>query len=312
MAHNVALSTAEVAKLLHISKSTLYELIRQGDINHYKVGRKIRFTQEDVDTYLARSRHEKSTAPVLTAAVQSDLLYGERPGGREFLLSGQDVIIDILSTYLRNYGVNALRTYLGSFEGLLSLYQDKVQVCSTHLWDGDSDEYNTPYVRHLVPGTPAVMINMSYRQLGFYVKKGNPKNIQTWSDLANPDVALINRRKGSAMRIFLDEHLKKLGIPSATIRGYQTELSSHLTLAAAIAKGEADVGLGSERIVRHSDNLSFIPLKQDRYDLVLKKDIFNSTEVSTLLRILQSSEFLKEISTVSGNDYRDIGKITEI
>jgi putative molybdopterin biosynthesis protein len=309
MAHNVALSTEEVAKILHVSKSTVYELIRQGELGSYKIGRKVRFTQEDVDTYVARSRHEQSTAPVTRVTVQSSLLYGESNTSREFILSGQDVIIDILSHYLRDYGVCALRAYIGSFEGLLSLYQDKVHVCMTHLWDGDNDDYNTAYARRLMPGTSAVIINMTYRTQGFYVQKGNPKNIRSWEDLLNPDVVMINRRKGSATRVLLDEHLRKMDVSGKSVRGYNVELNSHLTLAAAVARGEADVGLGTERIARHNENLSFVPLQRERCDIVVKKEAYNTTEVATMLRILRSGDFLKEISSLSGNDYRDMGTI---
>lgn len=309
MTQNIALSTEDVAKILHVSKSTIYELIRRGEINSYKVGRKLRFTQEDVDAYVARSRHEQSTAPVTKVTVQNSLLYGEPKPVSGFILSGQDVIIDILSNYLRHYGVYALRAYIGSFEGLLSLYQDNVHVCTTHLWDGDNDDYNTTYVRRLMPGTPAVIINLTYRMQGFYIKKGNPKNIKSWEDLLNPNVTMINRRKGAASRILLDEHLRKLGIQGKSIRGYHTELNSHLTLAAAIAQGEADVGLGTERIARHHENLSFIPLQRERCDIVVKKEALNTSEVITMLRVLRSEEFLKEIGSISGNDYSDMGKL---
>lgn len=306
---NKALSTEEVAKILHVSKSTIYELIRRGEINSYKVGRKVRFTQEDVDSYITRSRHEQNTAPVKKVSVQSSLLYGEPRTDSEFILSGQDVIIDILSNYLRHYGIHALRAYVGSFEGILALYQDNVRVATAHLWDGDNDEYNTPYVRRLMPGIPASIFNIAYRLQGFYVQKGNPKNIRTWEDFARPDVTMINRRKGSGSRILLDEHLRILGIPGKSLRGYETELNSHLTIATAIARGEADVGLGTERVTRQIDNLDFIPLQRERYDMIIKKDALNDPEIITLLRVLRSREFHEEIASISGNDYCDMGML---
>ena len=304
-----ALSAVDVAKMLHVSKNTVYEMIRRGEINSYKVGRKIRFTQEDVDGYIARSRHEKQISPVSSVSAQSSLLNGTIPQGREFIMSGQDVILDILSNYLRQYGYQALRAYVGSFESLLSLYQDNVQAATSHLWDGDSGDYNTPYVRRLMPGTHAVIINLSYRIQGFYVQKGNPKGIRDWYDLTKEDVRILNRRKGSGSRILLDEKLMKLKIDTADIMGYRDEIGSHLTLANAIAKGEADVGLGTERVTRQVDNLEFIPLQEERYDLILKKEIINLPEVRTMLQILNSREFRAELAGISGNDYRDIGKI---
>ena len=65
MKQNKSLSTQEVADILHVSKSTIYDLIRKGEIHSYKIGRKVRFTQDDVDAYIARSRHEHSTMPII-------------------------------------------------------------------------------------------------------------------------------------------------------------------------------------------------------------------------------------------------------
>ena len=128
MAQNKSLSTQEVADILHVSKSTIYDLIRRGEINSYKIGRKVRFTQDDVDAYIARSRHEHSTQPVKTVDTGSTLLTPADLGAPELIISGQDVVLDILANYLQQEGLSAGRTYLSSFEGLLALYQDKVDV----------------------------------------------------------------------------------------------------------------------------------------------------------------------------------------
>lgn len=306
-----SLTAVEVAKQLNVSKNTVYEIIRRGEINSYRVGRKIRFTQEDVDDYIARFRHEKQTAPVSGIAVQSSLLNLSLKKEQEFIISGQDVILDILSNFLRQYGVHALRAYVGSFESLLSLYQGNVHAATSHLWDGDRDTYNTPYVRRLMPGTHAVIVNLSYRMQGFYVQKGNPKNIRDWQDLRRKEIRMLNRRKGSASRILLDEKLMKLGIDFSEITGYTDEIGSHLTLAKAVADGAADVGLGTQRIVRQLDNLEFVPLQEERYDLIIKKEHLDSFQVSTMLQILSSDEFRSELEGVTGNDYRDLGKIIE-
>lgn len=303
------LSAVEVAKLLHVSKNTVYEMIRRGELNHFKVGRKIRFTQEDINNYISRSRHEKQTAPPKIVTAQSSLLNGTVSHEPEFILSGQDVILDILSNYLRQYGIRALRAYVGSFESILSLYQDNVQIATSHLWDGDSEDYNLPYVRRLMPGTHAVLVNLSYRMQGFYVQKENPKQLHSWTDLTRPDITFLNRRKGSGSRILLDEKLMKLKIPSSAINGYQTEIGSHLTLANAISQGQADVGLGTGRVTRQIENLDFIPLQEERYDMIIKKDAFYSKEVQCIMNILNSSEFLCELAGISGNDYRNLGQI---
>ena len=307
MSQNKSLSTQEVAAILHVSKSTIYDLIKRGEIHSYKIGRKVRFTQDDVDAYIARSRHEHSTRPVKNIDTHSTLLTPDKTDEPELIISGQDVVLDILANYLQQEGVNAARTYLSSFEGLLSLYQDNIDIAACHLFDGF--DYNTSFVRSLMPGVPAVLINLSYRTQGFYVQKGNPKGIKGWSDLGRADITVLNRRVGSSARILMDTQLKRLGISTASLRGYDKIMKSHLTMAAAIAAGEADVAIGTERISRQMEGIDFIPLQEERFDLVIRKDMLNTTPVQTMLKILNSPEFKKEISHFSGNDYRDLGKI---
>ena len=311
MAQNKSLSTQEVADILHVSKSTIYDLIRRGEIHSYKIGRKVRFTQDDVDAYIARSRHEHSTRPVRNLDTHSTLLTPDPDERPELIISGQDVVLDILANYLQIEGVNAARTYLNSFEGLLALYQDKIHVAACHLFDGF--DYNTSFVRSLMPGVPAVLVNVSYRTQGFYVQKGNPRKIKGWSDLGREDISVLNRRVGSSARILMDTQLKRLGIPASRVRGYDKIMRSHLTMAAAIAAGEADLAIGTERISRQIEDLDFIPLLEERFDFVIKKEMMETEAVQKLIKVLNMPEFRQEIARFSGNDYRDLGKvITEV
>ena len=164
-----------------------------------------------------------------------------------------------------------------------------------------------------MPGIPAVLVNVSYRTQGFYVRKGNPKNIKGWSDLRREDISVLNRRAGSSARILLDTHLKKLGIPAANVKGYDKIMKSHLTMAAAIAAGEADLAIGTERISRQMEDIDFIPLLEERFDLVLKKEMMKTPQAQKLLQVLGDPVFRKEVARFSGNDYRDMGKIiTEV
>ena len=308
MEQNKALSTQQVADILHVSKSTIYNLIREGEIKSYKVGRKIRFTQEDVDKYIEKSRNLQAVDSIKDS-LQKDLVFGNTQSNRNFIICGQDLILDVLSNYMRLNGVPALRAYIGSYDSLISLYQDKIQVASSHLWDSDTDKYNVPYVRRLIPGIPSVIIHLTCRMQGFYVAWGNPKNIKTWSDLAREDVVMINREKGAGSRVLLDENIRLLGINGNQINGYFNETSSHLTVASAVSSGEVDVAVGSEKIARQVENIEFIPLKKERYDLVLKKEAFNTPEITTMLRIIRSQEFKKEFGNIGGYDTSEMGTI---
>lgn len=306
MAQNKSLSTQEVAEILHVSKSTIYELIRRGEIHSYKVGRKVRFTQDDVDAYIARSRHENSTQPVRRIDTHSTLLVPEEHAP-DLILSGQDVVLDIIANYLQQEGICSGRTYLSGFEGLLALYQDKVDMAACHLFDGET--YNVGFVQKLMPGIPAMLLNISYRMQGFYVQKGNPKGIKGWEDLGRTDISILNRRVGSSSRILLDLQMKRLGFAAEALKGYERIMRSHLTVAAAIADGEADLAIGTERVSRQIDGIDFIPLMEERFDLVFKKSELEREPVQKLIELLQQPAFRRELAGFSGNDYRDLGRI---
>lgn len=304
-----ALSTQEVADLLQVSKSTIYDLIRRGEIRSYKVGRKVRFTEDDVKEYIARSRESQVTKNAPSVDGVHFNLLGSDKKMDGFIICGQDLILDVLSNYMRLHGVPALRAYIGSYDGLVSLYRNKVNVTAAHMWDSDSDTYNIPYVRRLLPGIPAVIVHLTCRIQGLYIAKGNPKGIHGWEDFARDDIVMINREQGAGSRVLLDEHLKHLGTFGSSIRGYRNETSSHLAVASAVSRGEADVAIGNEKIARQVDNIEFIPLQKERYDLVLRKEDLNSSEIQTMLNIIRSDAFRNEFGNIGGYDTSDMGKV---
>ena len=313
MENKNALTTQEVAEMLKIAPNTVYELIKRGEINSYKVGRKVRFTLSDVEDYINRSKTIKSVAaPVENEELKySKIQSNFELNSRGFVICGQDLMLDVLSNYLENRlnGMPALRAYIGSYNSLTSLYQGSVQVASAHLWDGDTGQYNIPFVRRLLPGIPAVIIHLTYRMQGFYVVKGNPKKIKTWSDLKRSDITIINREKGAGSRVLLDEHLRLLGIYGSSIKGYSRETQSHLTAASTVGRGGADVAVGHEKIARQVDSIDFIPLQKERYDLVVKKKDMHTLPIQAIIEILRSDEFKTEFEGIGGYDTSEMGNI---
>jgi len=304
-----ALSVQEVAEILHVSKSTIYGLIKKGEINAYTVGRKVRFTENDVQDYISRSKKGLSTVNTASLISPEFNLLGIKQKQEGFIICGQDLILDILSNYMRLHDIPALRAYIGSYDSLISLYKDKINVATAHLWDSDTDQYNAPYVKRLLPGIATVIIHLTCRMQGLYVARGNPKGIMSWDDFGRDDITMINREHGAGSRILLDENLKLLGIYGSSIRGYKKESQSHLAVASAVSSGEADVAVGSEKIARQVDNIDFIPLKKERYDLVVKKEYFQTREIQTMLKIVQSPVFKNEFAHIGGYDTHDMGKI---
>lgn len=300
-------STEEIAKLLKVSKGTVYELLKRGDIPSYRVGKQIRVSQGDLQLYM-HATDTPTKKPTTNIQVSLEKMIIENQG---LIICGQDIILDILTRYLekQNPMLRSLRSYVGSIEGLLALYKGTANITATHLWDGETGEYNIPYVRRLLPGQRTVIINLVYRTLGFYVAPGNPHAIYDWPDLLGSNVTIINRDKGSGTRVMLDEHLRNLNIDSRNIKGYENEEMSHIAVASAVARGMADVGLGTEKAALQVDEVEFVPLIKERYDLVLHRNDLEKSNFQTLLSILNSVEFREEVDGMGGYDTAKMGEI---
>jgi len=317
MDDNSALTPQEVADILKIAKNTVYELIKRGELNSYRVGKKVRIDLKDVEEYKNRTKSTKNhrqTGIIQNSPVSNPFLSEELPGNNSFVICGQDILLDILSRYLQLHpnGVQALRSYVGSYNGLYALYQGKVQMAAAHLWDGDTGQYNIPFVRRMLPGVPAVIIHLACRLQGFYVAKGNPKGIKGWEDLKRKDITIINREKGSGTRVLLDEYLRKLGIPAKSIKGYDRESTSHLAIASTVARGGADIGIGNEKSSLQVKGVDFIPLQTERYELVIKKEDIEKVPFQAVLEILRSQEFKMELEGIGGYDLTETGKVVAI
>jgi putative molybdopterin biosynthesis protein len=141
------------------------------------------------------------------------------------------------------------------------------------------------------------------------VSPGNPKGIIDWTDLTKPDIRFVNRERGAGARVLLDEMLRKLNINFETIAGYEREEMNHLAVASCVARGEADVGLGTEKAAMQVSNVEFVPLQKERYDLIMLRQDVEKPDFQTLISILRSSEFRKEIDGMGGFDTSQMGDI---
>jgi putative molybdopterin biosynthesis protein len=300
-----ALSVQDVADMLGVSKNTIYNMIKKGELASYKVGRKVRFTEDEVKGFISRSTAGRDAAQAASGLAMIDGVQAHEG----FIICGQDIILDVLSNYMRSHGIPALRAFIGSYDALMLLYKNKVNVASSHLWDSATDEYNVPYIKRLLPGTSSVVINLTYRMQGLYVQKEKKKKINGWEDFGRDDIAMINREYGAGSRVLLDENLKLLGIFGSSIKGYATEGQSHLAVASAVSGGKADIAVGIEKIARQVDNIDFIPMKKERYDLVVKKEYIKSPEIQTMLDIINSAAFKEEFGNIGGYDTIDMGKV---
>lgn len=312
-----SLTAVEVAELLKITKNTVYELVKRGELPGYKVGKKLRIDKDDVENYINSQKITKSNNSQFKILKDELVEEGnlntikklENPN--DIIISGQDIILDVLAENIREKAndIRVLRSNIGSYASLYDLYTDKISTSSVHLWDGDTNEYNTAFVRKMLPGISCLIINLAYRNVGFYVAKGNPHNINTWKDLANPNISMVNREKGSGIRILLDEKLRVNNISREQLRGYKVEKQSHFAVARSIARGEGDVGIGNEKIAKQVDGIDFIQLQEERYDLVIRESDLKYPIYKLIINTIQSEEFKKEIESLGGYDLKDIGKI---
>jgi len=307
LSENISYTPEDVAKILKISRFTVYELIKRGELTAYRIGRKVRVEPADLEQYKLRAK-----GIPLTVEAESDKLVDCHFSPEErLIICGQDVILDTLTRYLERKMPQArfLRSYIGSMDSLFALYKGEVNVASSHLWDGDLDQYNIPYVRHLLPGQKVVVINLVYRMAGFYVAKGNPKELKDWADLTRDGIHLVNREKGSGARVLLDEKLRLLGANVNSIKGYELVETSHLAVASRIARGEADVGLGIEKVALQVKDLEFIPLTKERYDLIMRKKDLEKPHFKLLLKVLSSAQFRREVEGMGGYDVSQMGEV---
>lgn len=226
-------------------------------------------------------------------------------------IGSHDNTLDILYNFLkRRYPwVSLSSAHVGSMGGLIAIKRGEAHIAPTHLLDETTGEYNVPFIKRLMPEKKVVLINLVYRTQGFIVKKGNPKGIKGFEDLIRDDIVFINRQSGSGTRLLLDKHLKELGIDPKRIKGYEKDEYTHMAVAAAVATSRADVGLGILSAAQ-ALNLDFIPVTEERYDLLIPKELFELDIIQALIDVIRNDTNFKEtVKNLGGYDTRDMGKI---
>jgi putative molybdopterin biosynthesis protein len=206
-----------------------------------------------------------------------------------------DLAIEGIAEHLTKH-VILLNLPVGSLDGLVNLRQGLCQVSGSHLLD-ESGEYNTPYVRHLFPDREMEVVTLANRTQGLILAAGNPKGIKKIADIAHTNIRFVNRNAGSGTRLWLDKELKRLDILSATVNGYDRVVKTHSEAASLISAGQADVSLGLQAAA-HQHRLDFIPLFEERYDLVLPRE--KEKSLSPMLDYLQTATFRNELTSLTG------------
>jgi putative molybdopterin biosynthesis protein len=225
-----------------------------------------------------------------------------------FAIGSHDITLDILSQHLSSYDRRLASANVGSLGGLVALRRKEAHIAGSHLLDPESGEYNITYVEKYLPGEQVKVLALVGRQQGLLVPPGNPKDIHTLEDLNRQDVSFINRQRGSGTRVLLDYHLGLISINPDQIQGYNQEEYTHLAIAAAVSSGKADCGLGIAAAAQ-ALALDFIPLFEERYDLIIPIEYWESELLEPLIKVIEETSFRQAVQALPGYDISLMGTL---
>jgi putative molybdopterin biosynthesis protein len=305
----------EILRLLMVEPATLSQLGRALDRHPAKIRHHLKQLEEvglvefifsrEVRGFVEKYYQATSRAYFLNYAILP------QPGEQEtiFALGSHDLALEMLADHLGQDSAtpNLIALPVGSLDGLIALRQGFCQLTGCHLFDPVGGEYNTSYVRHLFPGERMHVVTLAHREQGLLVAPGNPRQIQGLEDLGRDDLTFINRKTGSGTRLWLDQKLRSLGAETAQIRGYEQEVSTHSQVAEAVLQGEADFGLGVLAAACQF-NLDFIPLFQERFDLVIPEESYHDPLLAPALETIQDLDFRQAVSALGGYDTAHTGE----
>jgi len=237
------------------------------------------------------------------------------PAGRVALrlYASHDLALAELREML-NQGTNGPRLDLqfrGSLDCLASLARSQCDLAGFHIPEHAISKNMLLRYRKLLKPRSQKLIEFVTRQQGLIVASGNPKQIYNMNDLAKRDVRFVNRQQGSGTRLLLDMLLDRAGIEQGKIQGFQHEEFTHAAVAATIASGKADAGMGIEAAAKQFD-LDFVPMASERYFLIAYQKSLRQRAVKELISAMQSSEFKSMIARLPGYDASRAGEITSI
>jgi excisionase family DNA binding protein len=282
------ISTRELSKYLKINEKKIYKLVQGSKIPHIKIGGKIAFTKEIIDRWIlentAREQH-------IYIAGSDDILLRR--------------IIDIYNS--KNTGI-VFYAPIGSINGLKMLQNNSATISCVHILDIEKKEYNLSYLDRYLGKDDYVVIHLFLREQGIYLQKNNPKEIHSLEDIATKGVTFINRNQGSGTRLLLDFLLSEKHMDASAINGYNAEVESHLHAGLNVLKGEADSAFGIQHIA-YILGLDFIPLFNERFDMVISKAHFYSNQVKTFLTFFEQPALVNHIRDFTGYDTTKTGNI---
>ncbi|NLZ25771.1 MAG: molybdopterin biosynthesis protein, partial [Clostridiales bacterium] len=217
------------------------------------------------------------------------------------LIGSYDMIIDLISCE-----VPLSSAHVGSLGGISALLKGACHIAPIHLLDAESGEYNIPFIKKYFKGKKMALIKGVNRIQGFYCKKG--EKVMSLKEVKERKLRFANRQSGAGTRLLTDYLLKNESIDPEDINGYDKEFTTHLSVAAAVAGGEFDTGIGVYSAAK-AFGLEFYPLLEESYDFLLSYDTLSDDRVKMFIEYIKSNEFMSLASNAGGYEFTDIGKI---
>lgn len=293
-------NTRQVAHFLDINEKMVYSLISEKGLPATKVTGKWLFPQHLVERWLENQtiNYPKDAHPL-------------PPYHGLVIISGSnDVLLDkAISLFNRLYPEHvAVFGNVGSQGGIKALGLGLCHIASSHLLQEDEEEYNFDFAFQELKGQLPAVVNFCQREQGLLVAKGNPKGIHTISDLGLPGIRIANRPLGTGTRLLLDRELEKADIKGSEIEGYGRELRSHMDVGLEVLSGRADAAPAIKPVASLLA-LDFIPLRRERYDLLVAKERFFEQGVQLFLGLLHEPSFQELAQELTGYDLSLSGKM---
>lgn len=243
------------------------------------------------------------------AEVEVQLLRGLAEIARTIVAIGShDLALDLAASALRGTDpeLTLATSPVGSLAGLAALRDGLCHLAGVHLLDPETGEYTLPYLCRILGETEVAVIRLAHRDQGLIVAPGNPLDLAGVTDLARPGLRYVNRQPGSGTRVLLDHELRRCGVAPGDVLGYAREAQTHLAVAAAVAAGRADTGLGIQAAAR-AFGLDFVPVAREPYDLVLTRQCYESALLAPLWRLLSTPGFRASVEALAGYSCTETG-----
>ncbi|MCD6586762.1 MAG: helix-turn-helix transcriptional regulator [Desulfobacteraceae bacterium] len=293
------LSTREVAEFLGVNEKMVYSLVSEKGLPASKVTGKWIFPLHLVEQWV-----EANTLNYPEAHQQLPPY-----DGLLIITGSNDLLLDkTIALFNKNFPRNiAVFANLGSMGGLQALRRNTCHIATSHLLQDNEDEYNFDFAGKEFNNMP-VIVNFCQREQGFLVQKENPKKIKKIDDIRRKGVRVVNRSLQTGTRLLFDRELEKADIEAKAIKGYDHEVSSHMEVGLEVLSGRAHLGPGIRPVATLLE-LDFIPLRWERYDLLITKDRFFDKGIQLFIGLLQEPDFKQMAESISGYDVSKSGKI---